>query len=83
MLGGWHRFICVGRNISVMVGRIKKLRPLYEVQLLETFQIQQLNLHQTVVPEKKLYYKIKSCENPKRHFFFTWWFLGFTATIIM
>ena len=35
-------FISVGRNISALVGCIKKLRALYEVQLLETFQIQQL-----------------------------------------
>ena len=39
-------FIWVGRNISaLLVGCIKKLRALYEVQLLETFQIQQLDLH--------------------------------------
>ena len=39
-------FIWVDRNISALVGLSKKkLRPLYEVQLLETFQIQQLNLH--------------------------------------
>ena len=38
-------FIWVGRHISAMVGCIKNLRPLYEVQLLETFQIQQLDLH--------------------------------------
>ena len=33
-------FIWVGQHISVLVGCIKKLRALYEVQLLETFQIQ-------------------------------------------
>ena len=38
-------FISVGRNISALVGCIKKLRALYEVQLLETFQIQQLDLY--------------------------------------
>ena len=38
-------FIWVGRNISALVGYIKKLRALYEVQLLETFHIQQLDLH--------------------------------------
>ena len=37
-------FICVGPNISILVGCIKKLRGLYEVQLLETYQIPQLNL---------------------------------------
>ena len=38
-------FNSVGRNISALVGCIKKLRALYEVQLLETFQIQQMDLH--------------------------------------
>ena len=37
--------ISVGRNISALVGCFKKLRALYEVQFLETFQIQQLDLH--------------------------------------
>ena len=32
-------FIWVCRNISALVGCIKKLRALYEVQFLETFQI--------------------------------------------
>ena len=38
-------FIWVSRNISVLVGCIKKLRALYEVQLLETFRIEQSDLH--------------------------------------
>ena len=38
-------FIWVGRNISALVGCTKKLRTLYKVQLLETFQIQQLDIH--------------------------------------
>ena len=38
-------FIWVGRNISALVSCIAKLRALYELQLLETFQIQQLDLH--------------------------------------
>ena len=33
------------KNISALVGCIQKLRALYKVQLLETFQIQKLNLH--------------------------------------
>ena len=37
-------FISVGRNISALVGCIKKLRALYEVQLLEIYKIPQLNL---------------------------------------
>ena len=54
---------------SVKISRLwlvvsKKLRPLYEVQLLETFQIQRLNLAQ-VAPEKSC--RDQSCENPKRH----------------
>ena len=37
-------FNSVGRNISALVGCIKKLRALYEVQFLETYKIPQLNL---------------------------------------
>ena len=37
-------FNSVGRNISALVGCIKKLRALYEVQLLEIYKIPQLNL---------------------------------------
>ena len=58
-------FNLVGPNISALVGCIKQIRALYEVQLLETFQIQQLNIH-LPVPEKS--YRDQSCENPKRHF---------------
>ena len=36
-------FNSVGRNISALVGCIKKLRALYEVQLLEIYKIPQLN----------------------------------------
>ena len=38
-------FNSVGRNITALEGCIKKLRALYGVQLLKTFQIQQLDLH--------------------------------------
>ena len=38
-------FNSVGRNISALVGCIKKLRALFEVQLLETYKISQLDLH--------------------------------------
>ena len=51
-------------SVEILVGRIKKLRALYEVQLLETFQIQPLNLYETV-PDKSC--RDQSCENPKRH----------------
>ena len=37
-------FNSVGRNISALVGCIKKLRAHYEVQLLETYKIPQFNL---------------------------------------
>ena len=37
-------FNSVGQNISALVVCIKKLRALYEVQLLETYKIPQLNL---------------------------------------
>ena len=57
-------FNWVGRNISALVGCIEKLMALYEVQLLETFQIQQFN--PTNSTWKKLY-KDQSCENPDRH----------------
>ena len=46
-------FNSVGRNISALVGCIKKLRALYEVQLLENYKIQLLNLT-LLAPEKKL-----------------------------
>ena len=59
-------FISVGRNISALVGCTKKLRALYEVQLLETFQIPQLNLHLNWTQKKKLQ-RPKSFKNPKRH----------------
>ena len=38
-------FISTAQDISALVGCIKKLMALYEVQLCETFQIQQLDLH--------------------------------------
>ena len=57
-------FICVYRNISALVGCIKKLMALYEVQLLKTFQIGRLDFHYTV-PEKS--YRDQSCEYCKRH----------------
>ena len=47
-------FNSVGRNISALVGCIKKLRTLYEVQLLEIYKIPQLNLIYLTGPRKKL-----------------------------
>ena len=44
-------FISTAQDISVLVGCIKKLMALYEVQLCENHQIQPLNLAQ-VAPEK-------------------------------
>ena len=55
-------FISAAQDISALVGCIKKLMALYEVQLCETFQIQQLDLHQTV-PEKS--YRDQSSKNPR------------------
>ena len=51
-------FIWVGRNISALVGCFKKLRALYEVQLLETYKI-----HSTV--ESHLSWARKKLQRPK------------------
>ena len=45
-------FISTVQDISALVGCIKNLMALYEVQLCENYQIQPLNLAQ-VTPEKK------------------------------
>ena len=57
-------FNSVGRNISAQVGCIKKLRALYEVQLLETYKILRLNVIQ-LDPEKSS--RDQSWKNPKQH----------------
>ena len=63
-------FIWVCRNISTLVGCIKKLRALYEVQLLETFQIQPLDLALNSTRKKLQRPKIKKSQTApwKWHF---------------
>ena len=76
-------FIWVGRNISALVGYMKNLRPLYEVQLLETFQIQQLDLHYKQYQKKVTETKVEKIPNGTlKMAFFAPWFLGFTTIII-
>ena len=62
LLYSQNPFIWVSQNISALVGCIKKLRALYEVQLLETFKIPQLNLTLTGTRKKLQRPKLKKSQ---------------------